>query len=395
MNALVNYGSSDSENEISDEEEFTVHRNFTNDSRKEEIDLEICEKTSILKLPEPAKIKVNSSIIEEDDEFLHKKAVPSVAPPKKEKVKIMIPRLSDFKDDDKEEKIKKIQPANKSGLLCRLPRPSHSFATTSKPSRPLAPASVTQTLAKPTVPQEQKKVGLIPYALMSHNPKAAAASKKTVQKDDTDDEDDDEKDVGFFTFASKDDELPEVSEDEIRALVDKESARLEQRKRQHDATESVDQFQDQQNESDEQQKVQQNLDEEAMRALMGGNRAKRSKVDNIQIVDLSAAEVMPNREEWLRKTLAGETTYMPTGNISEKVESADPSIDSSTVNYFFFNFRAHPLWQRENIKFHSCRCELKRMKLNWKRCGHLIDSQSERQKANTDFSYFFRKSFNI
>lgn len=324
MNSLVNYGSSDSEEEITDEEEVYSSSNKIENGKIEDFDI---AKPSALKLPEPSNQRgISKNLIEEDDEFLQKKAVPSVAPPKKkEKVKITIPRMSDFKDDDDEKKMTKTIPANKkAGLLSMLPRPSNSFAPAPRPSarKPTENKTSSPQSTVSSAPTDlPKKVGFIPYSLMSHKPKTADTKKSTLKADSDNDEDDDEQVGSFFTFGSKDDEhsLPTVSDAEVRALVEKESARLEERKRQHEGTNIEEELQYQQSDSN-QYLQQQNIDEEAMRALMGGNKAKRSKVDNIQIIDLSAAEVMPNRDEWLRKTLAGETSYVPTGHISEKVK---------------------------------------------------------------------------
>ncbi|CRK87226.1 CLUMA_CG001030, isoform A [Clunio marinus] len=223
MLSLVNYGgSSGSEDEISDEEEIVGNRVETNSIQKPTINL-----------PKPTTTRA-ATVIEEDDEFLHKKEIPSVAPPKREKIKITIPRLVKEIDDD--ENVKKVKnfPANKkAGLLHMLPIPSYSFAPVPKPS---------YSVSKP-------------------------------------------------------------SEKNVPSSGENESSRND--------------FESGQGMSEDYQ-MQQNIDEDAMKALLGGNKAKRSKLDDIQIIDLSASEVLPNRDEWLRKTLAGETSYMPTGKIQEK-----------------------------------------------------------------------------
>lgn len=64
------------------------------------------------------------------------------------------------------------------------------------------------------------------------------------------------------------------------------------------------------------------MDEKAMQALLGGNRAKRMKADSIQFIDLSAKEVLPDKEQWLRRAARGETEYVATGNIQEKGPNA-------------------------------------------------------------------------
>lgn len=338
MLSIVNYGSSDSEEEISDEENVIRSNSQQNGSKTEEVVSDLLQKSTTINLPQPSVQK--SSIAEEDDEFLHKKEIPKVVPPPtKTKVKIMIPRLSEFKDDDDDEKKQaKVLPVNKkSGLLNMLPKPSHSFAPAPKPQTPanapqLQPPSLKLNSLDEKPSEATKKIGLIPYSLMSHKPKATDGKKPAKAKDESDDEDD-EPVSSFFTFSSNDDELPKVNEDEIKALVEKEAARIEQRKRQHEQAESEPQEEIQSNSYDQYDHDQQPVDEEALKALLGGNKAKRSKIDNIQFIDLSAAEVMPNREEWKRKTLAGETSYQPTGHITEKVRNLiTGSMSDSLIN---------------------------------------------------------------
>lgn len=319
MLSIVNYGASDSENEITDDED-----EGQNGIIKEKDEDMFTKPTSIkFKIPEPAVI--NNIIIEEDDdEFLHKKEIPETKPPPKikEKVKIMIPKLSDFKDDDEEEKeIKKYPTAvnKKSGLLGMLPKPSHYFGPSAKqPQIIITPKPPPATIAPSQDQSSTKKIGLIPYALMDH--KKAGDTKKLAKKIAVESDSDDEGDAtSFFTFSSKDDELPQVSEEEIKSLISKETDRIEQRKRQHEnEKESEDDFHEQQYSQNYQQQ-QEAIDQDAMKALAGGSKAKRSKMGDIQIVDLTDNDVLPNREEWLRKTLAGETSYLPTGQIDDKV----------------------------------------------------------------------------
>lgn len=328
MLSLVNYGGSDSEDEISDEEENAVAVQFNGNKRDEEIeDLITQTKSSTIQLPKPSSTTLKTSIAEEEDEFLHKREVPTVVPPKREKVKIMIPRLSDFKDDEDDKKSEtKIQPANrKTGLLSMLPRPSCSFAPAPRPSTTALPIQQPKVHEKSATEisnlssEAPKKVGFIPYTLMSHKPKTSEEKNPSKKPKEEDSDDDDEPTGSFFSFASQEDDsaLPHVSQDEVQALVAKQTEKMEQRKRQAEETVTSAQYQE---EVVEYQQQEQNIDEEAMRQLLGGNRAKRSRTDNIQIIDLSAAEVMPNRDEWVRKTLAGETSYMATGKINEKVK---------------------------------------------------------------------------
>lgn len=386
MLSIVNYGSSDSENEISDEEDEISSKVI---NKIVETDDDLIHKTSKIHLPERS---TNKSIIEEeDDEFLHKKAVPTVAPPKA-KVKIMIPRLSDFKDEeDKDEKLSlKMQPANKkSGLLGMLPKPSQSFAPAPRPASATVSKNPPTTMVTSTKSSQDpladapKKVGLIPYALMSHKPKAQDSKKPEKKKEEGSDDDDDDQVGSYFTFASQDDELPQVNEEETKALIAKETARMEQRKRQNEEVEP-DQIEDESLALHEEQQRQQMLDEEAMKALMGGNKAKRSKMDNIQIIDLSAAEVMPNRQEWIRKTLAGETSYQPTGNLIDKVRNIQRFKKLQFVN-ILPSFRDRRRWLSGSIKSPTSRCEQRTTKQNWKRCGLQVALLNVKENPSTDF----------
>lgn len=334
--SLVNYGTDSDEDNISDEEEVVVaHKNGVNSNKIENEDsfLEIQTK---IKLPQPMKVAISS--VEEDDEFLHKKEVPELAPPPptvskvRQKVKITIPKLSDFKDDDdeKDEGPKYPTATNKNaGLLGLLPKPTHSLKPMSKKQISIPPSiqkstpSVTQAVSSTTTTvssgQEKKKVGFIPYALMEHK-KASdnKMSSKTKGNDSDDSDDDDDMSKPFFSFSSKDDDLPNVNEDEIKAMVERETNRIEERKRQAEMPNQSEYEQDYTN-SYEPHQQRSEFDQEAMKALVGGTKAKRSKLDDIQIVDIAAHEVLPDREEWLRKSLAGETSFMATGKIDEKV----------------------------------------------------------------------------
>lgn len=321
MLSLVNYGSSDSENEITDEEDPSeVPIVKENDTKQTEQDL--LKSSLSLLLPEPAKrLHTAVQLIEEDDEFLHKKALPTAAPPKKEKVKIFISKLAEFKEDEDDKKVAKLPSATnrKTGLISILPKPSTSYFPASSLTAASAAPSVASTAASArensAAEPAKKKVGMIPYALMAHN-KASALKKAQQEKNVSSDSDDDEPST-FFTFASKDDDdLPYVNEEEIKALV---ASKMNKKRHveEHEIAEPT-----KTEEHDLQQSQYTEIDEEAMKALLGGNKAKRSKIDDIQIIDLSAEQVMPSKNEWLRRSLAGETSFIPTGNLVEKGPNA-------------------------------------------------------------------------
>ncbi|KAG5684495.1 hypothetical protein PVAND_013725 [Polypedilum vanderplanki] len=345
MLSLVNYGSSDEEEDnITDEEEVNGNSSTQeNRSKNENTDKDfILTKSTKIQLPQPKEVQTNV-IEEDDDEFLHKKEVSEVPLPPptkvKQKVKIMIPKLSDFKDNDEDDDDLKLPgptaPNKKSGLLGMLPKPAHSIIQPTKPTvtsnlPPLSSSStliqkptssVTSTAHNATVTnQEVKKIGLIPYTLMEHKKTAENNKKKSAKRKgkDSEDESDDETSEPFFTFNSNED-LPQVNEDEIKAMVEREANRIELRKMQAENRYQI----ENQQQSDyvqyyEEQQTNDDLDQQAMKALVGGTKAKRSKLDGIQIVDLSDNDVLPNKEEWLRKSLAGETSFLPTGKIDEK-----------------------------------------------------------------------------
>ena len=171
MLSLVNYGASDSEDDITDEEEVVVipkvHQNGKNKEIEDLKDTEdtedlndAMESTSIINLPQPINQTRSNQIIEEDDdEFLHKKEVPEIAPPKiKQKVKITIPKLSDFKDEEDDKDVGSKYPTasnRKTGLLNMLPKPAHSLGPVFKPSIPVPskPQAVQKNIQQDIKPQ--------------------------------------------------------------------------------------------------------------------------------------------------------------------------------------------------------------------------------------------------
>ncbi|CAG9803686.1 unnamed protein product [Chironomus riparius] len=346
MLSLVNYGASDSEDDITDEDEAIIAPKVHQNGKDKEIDNsqdtedlnDAMESTSIINLPQPINQTRSNQIIEEDDdEFLHKKEVPEMAPPKvKQKVKITIPKLSDFKDeeDDKDSGLKYPTASNrKTGLLNMLPKPAHGFYKPSIPA-PSKPQAVQKNIQQEIKPQtlidsssnlqdSKKKIGFIPYALMDH--KKTTDDNKKSSKRKTEDSDDSDEDAGnsFFSFNSKDEDLPKVSEAEIKAMINKETNRIEERKKQAEQSEEMEfENQDYSQQYHQEQQQQLSIDEEAMKALVGGSKAKRSKLSDIQIVDISDQDVLPDKEEWTRKNLAGETSFLATGKIDEKGPSA-------------------------------------------------------------------------
>lgn len=338
MNSLVNYGNSGSEDEITDEEDSEIVIKPQNIKHIlleiDDFELDLSKSKIHNILPQPISKTKNIFAVEEaDDEFLLKKAIPTVLPDnkKKEKIKISFPSMSSFKELEEEKKIITPTVQNKvSGLLGMLPKPNSLMFMKSKRSTP-APVTKTSTVSKPDI---MKSVGLIPYSVMNKS-KAAAVDETKKKNQKTNDEDnnssDDEAPTSFFSFSTGDDDLPKVSENEINDMVAKQTARMEILKKQGQEQETyVEEIQ----EPSGSQQQEPEFDQQAMQALLGGNRAKRMKTDNIQFIDLSAKD-LTDRDEWLRKTIRGETEYQPTGNISEKVRFIFVMLQLAFTNQMF------------------------------------------------------------
>lgn len=325
MMSLVNYGNSGSEDEITDEEEDKIVIKQQNNNiilDVDDLEMDLSKSKIHNSLPRPiTKTNTLFTVEEADDEFLLKKAIPTVLPDikKKEKIKISFPSMSSFKELGEEKKIKTPTAPNKaSGLLGMLPRPNSMMFQKPKTSTTVPiPVSATKT-STVSKPETMKSVGLIPYSVMNKNKAAAVDEKKRkIQKtkDEENNSSDEETSTSFFSFSTGEEDLPKVSENEINNMVAKQTARMEKLKKQGEEQESY--IEESQEPSGSQQQEPE-FDEQAMQALLGGNRAKRMKTDNIQFIDLSAKD-LTDRDEWLRKTIRGETEYQPTGNISEKV----------------------------------------------------------------------------
>lgn len=270
--------------------------------------------TLSLKLPTP-KNHTSDSLIEEDDEFLHKKAVPTLEPPpkpvKRTTVQITIPALQKQQEPAKlSKRIIGAQPNKPAGLLNLLPKPS--FGNFGKKSS-ADPGSVK---VDPSVASKSKESnGFIPHSVS----KKAATSKKPIKKipanDDENSASDSSDNDDFFSFHTET-KLPEVSQEEINAMVAKKTADMKT------ATSTYLQSMKRQNEDDggdnvEDVSEQSRIDEEALTALCGAKRAKRGEGPSV-VIDLSHDEVLPNRDEWLRTQLTSTTEYQPRGMVDEE-----------------------------------------------------------------------------
>uniref|UniRef100_U5ERC1 Putative mitotic checkpoint protein prcc n=1 Tax=Corethrella appendiculata TaxID=1370023 RepID=U5ERC1_9DIPT len=288
-------------------------------------------------LPAP-KTSVAKEIIEEDDEFLRKKEIPVekptpfVVPQRKNgKVQITIPALRDFKDDadDTKAKVKETPiigaslPPKKSGLLDLLPKPKLSVielklpAAFSKLEIPTASSSTSKPVINKLIPDSVAKRG------NHHTP--AKTKKSEIQKpqtiiaqyEDSSDDEDDQND--FFSFNQNNDKLPEISTNEINAMVAKKQAKILETANILEKSEppiSDEQINFQQPSSSYVNQRKRDQPDDAIRSLIGGNKAKRSKIDHVNFIDISANDIIPTREEYERKVLKGQTEYVATGNLT-------------------------------------------------------------------------------
>ncbi|XP_064541693.1 proline-rich protein PRCC [Drosophila montana] len=311
------------------------------------------------KLPMPRHAAKTAAIIEElDDEFLHKKAVPpagSEAPPAaavRGRVKISIPSLREFADVDKEqaEKLNGRQTQVKStkgcGLLSILPqakserdfaRKSEPVAAKPEPNGPTpapkanaAPAFVPDTVKQRRAAHNTETVDGLKAPPVKHS-KSRPSSKPTaplVSVSDSEDDEDVDNAGDFFSLNSKQ-QLPEVSSNEISALVAKRAAKmaeashkyLSERTQREAADEEAEEAHLQAEELRQAQKryQEQQLNTEAMDALVGKNAKRRRKeAKEMQVIDIVGSQVLPDREEWMRTALASATTFQPTGVLTDE-----------------------------------------------------------------------------
>ncbi|EDW50085.1 proline-rich protein PRCC [Drosophila sechellia] len=337
------------------------------DLENEDVDHQVT--SAFANLPMPRTAAKGKAIVEEkDDEFLHKKALPveiekPPPPPVKGKVKISIPSLRDFSDVDQEKadraknKVNKPNAPKGSGLLSLLPQAksernfsknSSSAAGSPSASNTLAPSpnnNPAQSRAAPAfVPDTVKHRRAAhntegvdgPKASHKKNPEAKDALKPTKSKpiskptslvNASDSEDDDEDGTGDYFSLNSEQKLPEVSSNEISALVAKRAAKmveasskyLEEVAEKEAAEAEAARLEEEQTQIAQMRYHEQQLNAEAMDALVGKNAKRRRKeAKEMQVIDISGSQVLPDREEWMRSALASSTTFQPTGVLTDE-----------------------------------------------------------------------------
>uniref|UniRef100_W8BZN9 Proline-rich protein PRCC n=1 Tax=Ceratitis capitata TaxID=7213 RepID=W8BZN9_CERCA len=326
-----------------------------NSSETKVLDEEIEVTPIFSKLPTPKNTIENKTIIEEeDDEFLHKKATlpleelkpkPVNVLQNKGPVKITIPSLKEFSDVDKDmtnkAKNKPLQAGQKkSSLLSMLPQAKSERNFTKSAVK--LPNNDSDNIA--TQPKPSSVNRFIPDTVKNRRPAyntegvdgVRRAYKKPLKPTDvtkislvncSESEESGDEGGDFFSLNSED-KLPEVSKNEIDDLIAKRAAKMMKAKEKffNDTTENKNSTVENMEVEDdaldlEGQQKQAILNREAMQAL-AGSRAKRRKDENIQVLDISSAEVLPSREEWMRTALASSTAYQPTGVLVDEEPAA-------------------------------------------------------------------------
>ncbi|KPJ00306.1 Proline-rich protein PRCC [Papilio xuthus] len=260
-------------------------------------------------LPQPTK-KV-SGIIEEEDEFLHKKETASNAV--KPKSKITVPSLSDFKDVTDTVPIAKPRAVDgkKSGLLSILPQPKNGIVSI-KSTKSLIPNVLRQNAGSSSI----KKKAPLPTPMKK-------SKSETILKD-SDDSDNDEVQNDFFSINKpvviediplQDEDTEKLSEvrstKEPRSIesyfkkdvdhVDVEPCLSSYNQMETESVASLDTASSSQLEDNNMV-----LDEEAILKLVGA-RGKRKR-EEIQIVDFNQQEVLAEARQLLLKGLMDDTS---------------------------------------------------------------------------------------
>uniref|UniRef100_A0A182WCC8 Proline-rich protein PRCC n=1 Tax=Anopheles minimus TaxID=112268 RepID=A0A182WCC8_9DIPT len=304
-----------------------------------------------LHLPAPKNLN-DLSVVEEDDEFLHKKAVPANIPlpqpptslamatkPKMRngKVQITIPSMKDFVDEDDEQSGKKAKPIigaalpkKSANLLSMLPKPRTALFDAKPMGTPLSSGPSTSTsFSKRLVPDSvaNRPRNVPQSAIKSNNSnaksvKAAAPSSSQANNSDEDDDEDDQM-VDFFSF-NKVDELPTVSTNEISAMVAKKAAKIAENVRKFaqsdeptetNVSATLEAGNDTALTHQAPSESEDLASETALSALIGGNRAKRTRIEEVDLIDITSADIVPSKEDFLRRQLQDETGYVATGHL--------------------------------------------------------------------------------
>ncbi|KAJ8736662.1 hypothetical protein PYW08_007318 [Mythimna loreyi] len=352
--ALVAYGDSDAsdyEDEVEDDapvvvlnnkseskHEPSIHKPTTTNAEQEE---SLENGASLFNfLPQPSKKK--PTIIEEDDEFLHKKETSAVKP----KARITVPSLSDFKDvNNITPNVKPRAPSDKkSSLLSMLPQPRNGVKST---TQSLIPHVLTKKPAAPvkkaTLPTPVKK------------PKVEATGLVNEYSDDSDN---DEVENDFFSIhkpAHKLDDVDiplDIAQNTKKPVQDKPRGIELFFKKEEDINqvplepEYDDQSMEAQGETSSgyigfgaESSTDVELDDEAIMKLVGA-RGKRKR-EEIQIVDVNQAEVLADAREMLMKGLMDDTTQRVSASKKKGNEPTTQQRRKHQITYLAYQAKAN------------------------------------------------------
>uniref|UniRef100_A0A6B2EG23 Putative mitotic checkpoint protein prcc n=1 Tax=Phlebotomus kandelakii TaxID=1109342 RepID=A0A6B2EG23_9DIPT len=274
--------------------------------------------TSSLMFNLPAPSKDTKTVLEEeDDEFLRIKATPTQKPPpKRGPVRISIPSLSQFKDlegSEAEAKEKKAQRSKGNDLLSLLPKP------------------LSETVFQTKTADGVKKRSLVPDSVINRQ----ARQKKVAAVVENDDSDGSDTGDDFFRLNTTD-ELPTVSKNEISVLVAKKAAQIAATSSRFEQEVAVEEEMEDPEEAEEAV-----IDDEAFEKLCGGSkRAKRARLEEMNVMEIRGDEVMPSQEEWMRHALAN-STEMPKNKPAAGVEATGISKRKHQITYLAYQAKAN------------------------------------------------------
>lgn len=292
-------------------------------------------------LPQPSKLK--PAVIEEDDEFLHKKEITNTVKPK---ARITVPSLNDFKDvKDSPVVVKPRAPADKkSSLLSMLPQPRNGVKSTTVS---LIPQVVKR---KPETPVKK--------APLPTPVKKCKVDSKPLVNEYSDESDSEDLQNDFFSI-HKPVELPEDVElpldiDQNAKKPNKPKGIESFFKKEEDIKHVIlepnyDQSVEEQAAGgssydnaaygDEGSNNDVQLNEEAILKLCGA-RGKRKR-EEIQIVDVNQAEVLANAREMLMKGLMDDTTKRVSASKKKGNEPTTQQRRKHQITYLAYQAKAN------------------------------------------------------
>lgn len=226
------------------------------------------------------------------------------------KVKITIPCLSEFNDVEshhRQQHKSEVKGTKTGGLLSLLPKPkSEVFNSQHAQKSSIQVKTKSNTFL---IPESVKNKSIISKS--SDNKIKITPKKKLVAVSDSDESDEE---TDFFSL-QKEVVLPKVNINEINEMVSKKAAQMADaftRTEQTTEEPKVD------NSNSQTETTESFNKHEAIQVLSGHKEAKRRKVEDVEFIELSDEQIMPNRSEWYRTALASSTSYQRRGIVDEE-----------------------------------------------------------------------------